>query len=251
MLNFVNNNYGDNMDFEFSELLIVLERGLISFICLFLVTKLLGKKQVSQLSLFDYVIGISIGNFVAEIIINFDNNLIYGLVAIAEFGLIAYLISIITMKSIVLRRFFMGTPTVLIEKGNILESGLKKVHFDINDLLEECRTNGYFDLKEIEYAVMECNGQLSIMPKSSYKPVTIKDLNLKESIQGLCANVIIDGNIMEQNLENMKKDVAWLEQQLKVKGYNLSDILLATLDINEKLTIYERNLDKKINKVLE
>ena len=119
------------MNFQFDELLIVLVRGFISFACLFLITKLLGKKQVSQLSLFDYVIGISIGNFAAEITINLDNSLIYGLVAVVEFGLIAYLISIMTMKSIVLRRFFIGTPTVLIENGKILEKGMKKVHFDI------------------------------------------------------------------------------------------------------------------------
>jgi len=239
------------MDFEFSDLIVVLVRGFISLVCLFLITKLLGKKQVSQLSLFDYVIGISIGNFAAEIIINLDNNFIYGLVAVVEFGLIAYLISIATMKSIVLRRFFMGTPTVLIDKGKILEKGLKKVHFDINDLLEECRCNGYFDLKEIEYAIMECNGQLSIMPKSGYKPVTINDMDLKQSIQGLCANVIIDGKVMVNNLKNMNKDIEWLQQQLKVKGYLIGDILLATLDVNEKLSIYERNLDKKTKNILE
>lgn len=239
------------MNFEINELFIVLLRGFISFVCLFLITKLLGKKQVSQLSLFDYVIGISIGNFAAEITINLDSSLIYGLVAVIEFGLIAYIISILTMKSIVLRRFFMGTPTVLIEKGKIMEKGLKKVHFDINDLLEECRTNGYFDLNEIDYALMECNGQLSIMPKSGYKPVTVKDLELKQNIQGLCANVIIDGNVMDVNLKNMNKDIKWLEQQLKIKGYNKDDVLLATLDINEKLTIYERNLDKQVKNVLE
>lgn len=239
------------MDFELNELFIVLLRGLISFACLFLIAKLLGKKQVSQLSLFDYVIGISIGNFAAEITINLDNSLIYGLAAVIEFGLIAYAISIITMKSITLRKFFMGTPTILIEKGKILEKGLKKVHFDINDMLEECRTSGYFDLNEIDYALMECNGKLSIMPKSGYKPVTIKDLDLKQNIQGLCANVIIDGNIMYDNLNNMEKDVSWLEQQLKIKGYNKEEVLLATLDVNEKLTIYQRNLDKDIKNVLE
>lgn len=239
------------MDFEFSEFIVVLVRGFISLVCLFLITKLLGKKQVSQLSLFDYVIGISIGNFAAEIIINLDNNFIYGLVAVVEFGLIAYLISIATMKSIVLRRFFMGTPTVLIDKGKILEKGLKKVHFDINDLLEECRCNGYFDLNEIEYAIMECNGQLSIMPKSGYKPVTVNDMDLKQSIQGLCANVIIDGKVMVNNLKNMNKDIEWLQQQLKVKGYLIGDVLLATLDVNEKLSIYERNLDKKTKNILE
>lgn len=239
------------MNFEFGELLMVLLRGLISLVCLFLIAKLLGKKQVSQLSLFDYVIGISIGNFAAEITINLDNSLIYGLSAVIEFGLIAYTISIITMKSIVLRRFFMGTPTVLIENGKILEKGLKKVHFDINDMLEECRSNGYFDLNEIDYALMECNGKLSIMPKSGYKPATVKDLNLKQNVQGLCANVIIDGNVMKDNLNNMEKDVEWLEQQLKIKGYNKDDVLLATLDVNEKLTIYQRNLDKKAKNVLE
>lgn len=229
----------------------VLSRGIISLVSLFLVTKLLGKKQVSQLSLFDYVIGISIGNFAAEITINMEAKLMYGVIAVIEFGVIAYIISIITMKSIKLRRFFMGTPTVLIENGKILEKGLKKVHFDINDLLEECRSNGYFDLNEIDYALMECNGKISVMPKSGYKNVTVKDLNLKQNVQSLCANIIIDGKVMDNNLENMNKDINWLEHQLKVKGYKLEDILLATLDVNEKLTIYQRNLDEKTKNVLE
>lgn len=241
-----------NMDISFNEILIVIIRGFLSLISLFFVTKLLGKKQVSQLSLFDYIIGISIGNFAAEITINLEAKLIYGIVAVVEFGLIAYLISIVTMKSIKLRRFFMGIPTVLIDKGKIVEEGLNKVHFDVNDLLEECRGNGYFDLNEIEYAVMECNGLLSIMPKSAYKPVTIKDLNLKQEKMSLCANVIIDGVIMDNNLNNMNKDTEWLEQQLKLKGYkNYDNILLATLDCHEKLTVYEKNKDKSIKKVLE
>lgn len=239
------------MEFDFFEVLMVLSRGLISLICLFLITKLLGKKQVSQLSLFDYVIGISIGNFAAEITINMESQLLYGIIAVIEFGVIAYIISIITMKSIKLRRFFMGTPTVLIEKGHIMEEGLKKVHFDINDLLEECRCNGYFDLNEIDYALMECNGEVSIMPKSGYKPVTIKDMNLKQVNQSLCANVVIDGKIMEDNLNNMGKDIKWLKHELKIKGYKLEDILLGTLDMNEKFTIYERNLNKEIKNVLE
>lgn len=240
------------MNISINEILMIVLRGLISLTTLFLITKLLGKKQVSQLSLFDYVIGISIGNFAAEITINLEASLIYGLIAVVEFGLIAYAISILTMKSIKLRRFFMGVPTVLIDKGQLVEKALKKVHFDVNDLLEECRSNGYFDLNEIDYAIMECNGKLSIMPKSTYKPVTIKDLKLKQEIQGLCANVIIDGKIMNNNLENMGKEISWLEHQLNIKGYkNLDDILLATLDCNEKLTIYDKNEDKTIKNILE
>lgn len=243
---------GDNMDFEWTELGIVVLRGLISLITLFLITKLLGKKQVSQLSLFDYVIGISIGNFAAEITINLDASLIYGVVAVLEFGIIAYLISIGTMKSIVLRRFFMGIPTVLIDKGQILEQGLKKVKFDVNDLLEECRSNGYFDVNEIDYAVMEVNGTVSIMPKKEYKPVTMKDMNLKGNNQSLVANVVIDGKIMKENLKNMNKNEKWLRQQLKVQGYDdLGNILLATLDGNEKVIVYPRNDEKTLKDVLE
>ena len=223
------------------EIGIVIIRSIISLTVLFGVTKLLGKKQVSQLSLFDYVIGISIGNFAAEITMNMETNLINGIIAMVVFGLIAYLVSIVTMKSIRLRRFFMGVPTPLIQDGKIIEKNLKKVKFDVNDLLEECRSKNYFDINEIECALMESKGTLSILPKGEYKPITIKDMNIKPTKQGLVANVIIDKKIMKENLKNMNKDEKWLKQQLKEKGYKLEDILLGTLDINEKLTIYKIN----------
>ena len=241
-----------NMDFKVMEVLDVIVRSLLSLITLFLVTKMLGKKQVSQLSLFDYVIGISIGNFAAEMSVNLETNYINSTVAVIIFGLVAYLVSIITMKSIHLRRYFMGVPTILIEHGKLVIEGLRKVKFDINDLLEECRSNGYFDISEIEYAIMETSGSVSILPKGEYKPVVMKDLNLKASKQGLCANVIIDGKIMKNNLKNINKDEKWLEKELKVKGYqDLSNILLATVDINEKLLVYEKNENLNPTDVLE
>jgi len=230
----------------------IIIRSIISLTALFIVTKLLGKKQVSQLSLFDYVIGISIGNFAAEISINMETPLMYGIISMLVFGLIAFLVSILTMKSIILRRFFTGTPTILIQKGKILEKNLKKVKFDVNDLLEECRSKNYFDLKEIEYALMESKGTLSIMPKIEYEKVTKKDMNIKLKQPSLVANVIIDKVIMKQNLENMNKDEGWLEHQLKEKGYKTTEnILLATLDIDEKLTVYEKNKTKKPHNILE
>ena len=212
-------------------------RAILSLVTLFLITKLLGKKQVSQLSLFDYVIGISIGNFAAEMTINVESQYMNGIVAVIVFGLVAYLISIWTMKSIKVRRFFMGVPTLLIQNGKLLQKNLHKVKFDINDLLEECRSNGYFDINEIEYAIMEANGTLSILPKGEYKPLTVQDMNLKAQKQGLCSNVIIDGNIMNKNLENVHKTEKWLMKELKVRGKELNDILLATIDINKKLTL--------------
>ena len=230
----------------------VLLRGFLSLVVLFLVTKLLGKKQVSQLSLFDYVIGISIGNFAAEITTNVEVQILNGIFAVVLFGLVAYIVSVLTMKSIELRRFFIGTPTIIIQNGKIIESNLKKVKFDINDLLEQCRNKDYFNLEEIEYAVLEVNGELSILPKGEYKPVTIKDMNLKAQKQSLCANVIIDGNVMKNNLKSMKKDEKWLEKELKIRGYiDKNNILLATLDNNEKLVVYEHNKDIKDLNILE
>jgi len=240
------------MNIDFKELLDVTVRAISSLVTLFLVTKMLGKKQVSQLSLFDYVIGISIGNFAAEMTINLESHEINGIWAVVLFGLFAYLISWLTMKSIALRRFFMGTPTIIIQHGKILEKNLKKVKFDINDMLEEIRCEGYFDLSQVDYAVMEANGKFSILPKPEYRPVTPKDMKLKVPEESLCANIIIDGKIMHNNLNNINKDEKWLNKELKVKGYHdISKILLATVDNNQKVTIYERNYNIDSKDILE
>lgn len=239
------------MNINFSELLDVTIRALLSLITLFFVTKLIGKKQVSQLSLFDYVIGISIGNFAAEMTINLESKEIHGIVAVIIFGFIAYLVSILTMKSIVLRRFFMGTPTVMIEHGKIVQDSFKKVRYDINDMLEQCRINGYYDISDIEYAIVEANGELSILPRSENRPITVKDMNLKVNKEGLCANVIIDGKIMHKNLKNINKTEEWLLKEMKVRGKEIEDIILATVDINNKIVFYERNKGMKVSNVLE
>lgn len=233
------------------EIITTVGRGLISLLSLFLITRLIGKKQVSELSLFDYVIGISIGNFAAEITINTDVALIHGIIAVAVFGIIAYLVSILSMKSIVFRRMIIGVPTILVQDGKLIKKNLAKTKFDINDFLEECRINGYFDLSEIKYAILETSGKISFMPKADYKPLTPKDMKMKLTDDSLLANVIIDGNIMKKNLANMNKDEDWLEQEIRVKGVKLKDIFLATLDNQEKLTIYKKNESVKVIDILE
>lgn len=239
------------MNIDWVELGDVILRALMSLLALFIVTKIIGKKQVSQLSLFDYVIGISIGNFAAEMTINTDSPEINGIVAVLVFGLVAYLVSYLTLKSIVLRRFFIGTPTILIQKGKIIEKNLKRSKMDMNDLLEQIRIDGYFDISEVDYAIMEANGKISVLPKKENKPVTLKDMQLKGEKQSLCANIIIDGKIMHGNLENMHKTEKWLLKQLNVKGKKIEEILLATLDMEDKLILYERNNEIKVDDVLE
>ncbi len=234
------------------EIFDIIFRSMLSLVTLFFVTKMLGKKQVSQLSLFDYVIGISIGNFAAEATIDLTNGYLHGIVPVFVFGIVAYLVSVLTMKSIALRRFFIGTPTVLIQDGKILEKGLRKVKFDINDLLEVVRGAGYFDVSEISYAIMEANGDVSFLPKGEYKNVTIKDMKLKAEKQGLCVNAIIDGKIMPNNLKAINKDEKWITKEVKRLGYDtLDNIILATVDVNNKVVVFEKNKDTIPIEVLE
>ena len=127
-----------------------------------------------------------------------------------------------------------------------------KYKMDINDVLEQCRLNGYFDISQIDYAILEASGQLSILPKSDYRPVTPNDMQLKINKEGMCANVIIDGKIMYENLKSIHKDEKWLKKQLKVQGHNsFSNILLSTVDINEKIVVYEKNNNKNDRDFLE
>ena len=248
----VNTIIGDIMDINFKELLDVSERAILSLVTLFLITKMLGKKQVSQLSLFDYVIGISIGNFAAEMTINLETNELNGILAVVLFGAFAYIISYLSMKSLALRRFFMGTPTIIIEDGKILEGNMKKIKLDINELLEELRAEGYFDIGEVEYAVMEVSGDISVLPKSEYKPLTPHDMDIKTSKSCLECVAVVDGKVMEHNLNSIGKNVYWLKKELRKVNYSdVAKILLCTIDSKYKLKVYERNLKAKSKNILE
>ena len=227
-------------------------RTILVLIILFFITKMMGKKQISELNFFDYVVGITIGSIAADISLDIEKNMIAGIAALFIYGFISYIISFVSIKSILARRFFIGVPTVLVEKGKIIESGLKKSKIDVNDLLMEARENGYFNLDEIDYALMEVNGNISFLPKEKEKPVTKRDMKIKCSNEGLTVNAIIDSKYMVNNMKAINKDKEWLDHELKVNGYyNYDNILLATIDNNYKVTIYEKNVKPDKNTVLE
>lgn len=230
----------------------VLIRSFATIIVLFLLAKIMGKKQISQLNLFDYIVGITIGSIAADISLDLNKQYFDGVICMVVFGLAQALVSYATLKSIKLRRFFSGTPSMIIEDGKIIEEGLKKVKFDINDLMEEMRGAGYFNVDEVAYAVMETNGKLSFLPKDDNKPVTKKDMNLKIIPSNLVANVVIDGKVMVNNLKALNKDEKWLYHELKVLGYNdLDEIILVTLDINDKAMIYKKGEKSKYDTIFE
>ena len=176
----------------------------------------------------------------------------FGIISLCTYSVMSIIVSYVTMKSISLRRFIIGVPTILIENNKIIEGGLKKAKIDVNDLLTESRSQGYFKLEDIEYAIMETNGKISFMPCSKNTPVVKKDIISKIDKESLVANVIIDSRLLDKNLKEMHKDKKWLDNALKVQGYNNYDnIMLATLDINDKLVVYKKNIKSKKSSVLE
>ena len=236
---------------DISEALSIIPRSLVSLITLLIATKMLGKKQISQLSLFDYVIGISIGNFTAEMILVLETQLINGVVAILTFGIVGYLISFLTMKSIVLRRFFMGVPTIIIQDGRILYESLKKANIDINDLLEQARNSGYFNIADISYAIMEANGKISFLTTDAAKQPTKKDLKLKKEEVIYPSVIIIDGKLMQENINQTNKNQKWFINELKNKGYTTYEKILLATYYNNTLNIYEKNQEIHPQKTLE
>lgn len=227
-------------------------RSIFSILALFFLTKLMGRKQISQLNLYDYVVGITIGSVAAEVSTSLESNFWAGILVMSVYTAVSVFISFITEKSMFMRRFIIGVPIIIMERGKIIESSLKKAKFDVNDLLQEARVSGYYDLSQIEYAIMESNGKISFLPKSKYMPVTVSDMKIKVAKNGLVSNLVIDGNIMQKHLKRINKDEEWLLTRLNNMGYkDLSNILLVTCDNKEQLTIFEKNYDCDEDIVLE
>lgn len=222
------------------DLLYIAFTSVASLIVLFLLTKLMGKKQMSELSMFDYIIGITIGSISAEMATNLED-FEKPLLAMVIYGLAAILISMASYKSIIVRRIITGKPVVLYEKGKLYNKNLKKAKLDVNEFLSQCRIGGYFDLSNIETAILETNGRVSFIPIATQRPVNPSDLKLSPQQEKPVANVIIDGKIMTMNLKNMNKDENWLNIQLKSKGIsNIKDAFLVTCDSDYNIKIYTK-----------
>lgn len=227
-------------------ILMTIIRSVLAILLLQLLAKMSGPKQISQLSFYDYVVGITIGSIAAVLAIDDQIPWYLCAIAMALCVLISIFFSWLTTKSIKAREHLTGTPNILIFHGKIIEENLKKVHFDINDMLTQCRCAGYFDISKIEFAIMETNGQVSFLLKSEEEPMSRKDTNKKVEQEELMANVIIDGNIMEKNLKSIGRNTCWLQERLeKMNAPAIENILLATADRNDHLYFYKK--EEKMN----
>lgn len=213
----------------------ILFTSALSFVALFIIAKLLGKKQVGELDFIDYVVGISIGSIAAEMATNTADKPFYDyLISFAVYFVLTLIIDILSTKSNFLKKFFKGSPLVIIKDGKIDYEQLKKSKLDINDIISLAREKNYFNFDDIAYGIFETDGTLSVLPKSNLQPLVSEDLNLHKPKTTLPQNVVVDGQVSKFALKFLEKDTTWLYDRLNIKTKkDLKNILLAVYNIDE------------------
>ena len=219
--------------FALNEALVVLVRSIIAFFTLLIFARMLGKQQISQLTFFDYVLGITIGSIAASLSVDITTRAWPHWVGLATWTGAVFILQETSIRSKLGDRYLTGEPSIVIMNGQIMEKTMKKLRYTTSDLLEQLRDKGVFDLNKIGFAVLETNGQLSVLLKPEYQPVTPSDLKITSSNAGLSNQLIYDGLVIEANLARAGVDRIWLEQQLRAQGINSpSEVYLAGYDAN-------------------
>lgn len=220
--------------------------SVVSLAVLLVLTKLMGNKQLSQLTMFDYITGITIGSIAAEMSTSLEDDFFEPLFAMIIFGAAAFLISFFTCKSRSMRLFFTGRSHILFHNNRLYSKNLLKARLDINEFLMLCRNSGYFNLSDIYAAVLEPNGKLSIIPTAESRPVQPRDMNLFPQQEVILANTVVDGIIVEEVLKKLGRDAKWLRNELRLQGFpDVNGVALATCDNKGCLTVYKKITDEK------
>ena len=208
---------------------IIFIRTLIIYFALLLIMRLLGKRQLGEMELSEFVVAALIADLASHPLQDIGIPMINGLVPIVTLFCCEILISGITLKNIRLRSFFFGKPSMLVENGKINQSEMKKNRFTTDELMEELRNQGYLDIATVEYAALETDGRLSVIPYPSERPVTPSLLNLESEEESYPVVVISDGRILENNLRRIGRDRNWLEKQLKeIRQKELQEVFRCT-----------------------
>lgn len=210
----------------------------VGFLSLLIVLKVLGKIQFSQVTPFDFITAMVMGNLVGDAIFSIHTGVKEVNYSVFIWGLLIYTVEFITQKSVFLRKFFEGTPTILINKGEIIYKELKKNKMDLNQLQQLMRKQGYFSIYEAEYVILERDGQISIAPKYKYQLPTTKDLNIPPKEVAISFAIIMDGKLQTQNLKLAGLEEYWLLNQLKQHNVeNYREVFFAEWQQNRGLLI--------------
>ncbi|PHS34303.1 MAG: hypothetical protein COA82_07340 [Alkaliphilus sp.] len=194
---------------------IMFTRTVIVYLFVVLVVRIMGKRQVAQLQPFELVITIMIAEMATIPIEQTDIPLIKAIMPIVSLLLMHFLVSLLTLKSEYARGMICGKPSIVIDKGKIVQSEIKKLQLNMNDLLEQLRCKDYHNVDDVEYAIFETNGEISIIPKKDKKSVECADLGLETKQQVIPITIILDGKLNKDNLEKAKRNEDWLKKQLQ------------------------------------
>ncbi|MTN44612.1 DUF421 domain-containing protein [Turicibacter sanguinis] len=219
-------------------------KGILIYILALFLSKLIGVKIISQMNFFDFIVGISFGSIIAKIIIDKDHVVFSGIIALIIFTLLTISTSYLNLKSYAARRIINAKTLILVENGRIVDKNMRKLRLTINELMMKLREKDVFALEDVQFAIMESNGQLSVLIKANKKPVTPDDLDLKVESVSLVNDIIIDGKLIDKNLEMANINKKWLQSELKRKNiHKIEDVFYVGIDQNKKLAISVRYPD--------
>ncbi|AWC34516.1 DUF421 domain-containing protein [Bacillus cytotoxicus] len=216
---------------------LVILRSVFILMILFAITKWLGKRQISQLSFFEYIAGMTIGDIAAQITTGLDQKFFHGVFAILIFAVVPFFTGLLSLKNKAARDFFEGKSTVFIKDGKVLEDNLKKEKYTSDELLELLRNKGTFSISEVEFAVLEPSGELNVLLKKDRQPLTAKDIGLKVPNEKEPQTVIMDGNVLDEPLSASGHNRAWLHAELEKLGVVIENVFLGQVDSYGQLTI--------------
>ena len=223
------------------EFIKVILTSILSVVSLFVIAKIMGHKQMAQLDFFDYITGITIGSIAAELATELEAPW-KPLVAMIIYGLVALGLTILAHKFPKTRKYVNGTPTIVMNNGKLYRENMKKAKLELSEFMVLCRQEGYFNLNDIQTAVFEYNGRITILPKSEKRPLTPEDMNITTEKAEICTEMIIDGRSLQENLKRLGLDLTWLDKQLKKQKYdNAKEIYLGICDKNNNLTLFPSN----------
>lgn len=216
--------------------------SVFSYISIFIIAKMLGKKQVAQLTVVDYVVGITIGNIAGQWCTDYENPWYHYIIGMVVFLFLTLLINFLERK-IPFKRLLKGKQIELVTNGKINYANLKKSKLDVNDLLGLCRAKSYFDLEEISYVYLENNGDISVLPKDRYRQTILEDIKTEfEPKTEPAIYLIIDGNVNKSALAVLNKDTAWLFNCCEIKSkHDLKNVILAEHIEGDQVKIHYKN----------
>ncbi|KLU56434.1 hypothetical protein BK129_17085 [Paenibacillus amylolyticus] len=228
---------------------VVAVRSIIAFLTLIIYTRVLGKQQMGNLTYFDYINGITIGSIAGTFATDLSSKAWIHFVALTIFTIITIIFQYITLKNRTISKLMDSDPTLIIQNGKILEQNLSKMRVKFDELTMMLRQKDVFDITTLDYAILEPDGSLSVVLKPENQPVTAKDMHMHPPKSKLMTEIIIDGLLIKQNLEERHKDINWLSEQLKKQKITIQDIAFAAILPNDKLYVdlFKDKITEKID----